>query len=188
VKVAANVRGAKTTGIGLYVDGHIVSRDRRAPFRLRWNSRRVHDGRHVVTLAATSIDGRVAERRLPLVVQNHPLIRKRAKPKPKPAPKPKHAPKPAPRPVPPAVLAQSLANGQTVSGSVAWQAQVGGPVARVEFLVDGAQIATATAEPWTTNWDTSTAAPGEHTVSVRAVTADGRAASASVVVTVTPPA
>jgi N-acetyl-anhydromuramyl-L-alanine amidase AmpD len=186
VKVHANVRGARTSGIGLYVDGHIVSRDRRAPFSLRWNSRRVRNGRHVITLAAVSLDGRDAKRRLPLVVQNHPAVKRKQPTKPKPAPKPK--PKPVPKPVQPAVLAQTLTNGQTVSGSVSWQVQVSGPVAGVEFLVDGATIATAIAEPWTTTWDTSTIAPGNHTVSARAVTADGRSATASAVVTVAPPA
>ena len=69
LRIRANVRGAKTTGIGLYVDGKVTSRDRAAPFTLRWNSRRVADGRHRITLAAVALDGRVAKRRLPLVVE-----------------------------------------------------------------------------------------------------------------------
>ena len=61
VRIRANVRGAKTSGIGLYVDGRVVSRDRSAPYTVRWNSRKVHDGRHWVTLAAVAADGRDRE-------------------------------------------------------------------------------------------------------------------------------
>jgi N-acetyl-anhydromuramyl-L-alanine amidase AmpD len=172
VRIRANVRGAKTNGIGLYVDGRVVSRDRSAPYTVRWNSHKVHDGRHWVTLAAVAIDGRVAKRRLPLVVANHTVHRPKPKPRPKPFP-------------PPEVTAQNLADGQTVSGLVDWRAHTIGPVARVDFVVDGTVIATATAEPWATAWDSSTAAPGPHTLEVRAFTKDGRKAVLTVSVTST---
>jgi N-acetyl-anhydromuramyl-L-alanine amidase AmpD len=159
VRIRANVRGARTSGIALYVDGRAVSRDRTAPYTMRWNSRRVHDGRHWLTLAAVAADGRVARRRLPLVVANHP------RPKKKPAPK--HLPAPQ-------VTAANLADGQTVSGVVDWRAHTIGPVARVQFVVDGTVIATETAEPWATSWDSQAAAPGVHTLEVRAFTKDGR--------------
>jgi hypothetical protein len=161
------VRGATTNGIGLYVDGRVVSRDRSAPYTVRWNSRKVRDGRHWITLAAVAADGRVAKRRLPLVVTNHVV----AKPKPKPKPQPKPQPKPLP---PPQVTAENLADGQTVSGVVDWRAHTIGPVARVEFVVDGTVIASATTEPWAATWDTSTVAPGPHELEVRAFTKDGR--------------
>jgi N-acetyl-anhydromuramyl-L-alanine amidase AmpD len=167
VRIRANVRGAKTSGIGLYVDGRVVSRDRSAPYTVRWNSRKVRDGRHWITLAAVAADGRVAKRRLPLVVTNHVLT----KPKPKPTP-------PAPQ-----VTAQNLAEGQTVTGLVDWRAHTIGPVARVQFVVDGTVIATATTEPWATTWDSSTVAPGAHTLEVRAFTSDGRRGVARVSVT-----
>jgi N-acetyl-anhydromuramyl-L-alanine amidase AmpD len=172
VRVRANVRGAKTSGIGLYVDGRVVSRDRTAPYTVRWNSRKMHDGRHWVTLAAVAADGRVAKRRLPLVVANHVV----QKPKPKPRPKPKPLP-------PPEVTAQNLADGQSVTGIVDWRAHTTGPVARVEFVVDGTVIATSTTEPWATAWDSSTVAPGAHTLEVRAFTNDGRKAVLTVAVT-----
>jgi N-acetyl-anhydromuramyl-L-alanine amidase AmpD len=172
VRIRANVRGAKTSGIGLYVDGKAVSRDRSAPYTVRWNSHRAHDGRHWITLAAVAADGRVAKRRLPLVVANHP------RPKKKPAPKPK--PLPAPQ-----VTAQNLADGQTVSGVVDWRAHTIGPVARVQFVVDAVVIATATTEPWATTWDSSTVAPGAHMLEVRAFTKDGRRGVLTVGVTST---
>jgi hypothetical protein len=176
VRVRANVRGAKTSGVGLYVDGRVVSRDRSAPYTVRWNSRRAHDGRHWITLAAVAADGRVAKRRLPLVVANHVV----AKPKPKPKPKPTPKPKPLP---PPQVTAQNLAAGQTVSGLVDWRAHTIGPVARVEFVVDGAVLATLTTEPWAMTWDSATVAGGAHTLEVRAFTKDARKAVLTIGVT-----
>jgi N-acetyl-anhydromuramyl-L-alanine amidase AmpD len=176
VRIHANVRGARTTGIGLYVDGKIVSRDRSAPYTLWWSSRRVHDGRHWVTLAAVAIDGRVAKRRLPLVVLNHPVVKTK-----KPSPKP---PKPAPKPLPPPqVTAQNIADGSTVTGVVDWRAHTIGPVAKVEFVVDGAVIATSTREPWAATWDTAAVVPGTHTLEVRAYTKDGRRGVLAVTVT-----
>ncbi len=165
LRVRASVRGATTHGVVLYVDGKAVSRDRSAPYTVRWNSHLVGDGRHWVTLAAVATDGRVAKRRLPLVVSNR---RPHAK---------KHAPQPPPKPKPlpaPQVTAQNLADGQSVSGVVDWRAHTIGPIARVEFVVDGSVIATSTAEPWATSWDTATVAPGAHTLEVRAYTKDGR--------------
>ena len=176
VKVRANAWGAKTTGIGLYVDGRVVSRDRSQPYSLRWDSRRVHDGKHRLSLVATSIDGRVASRKLPVVVSNHPV---KAKPKPKPAPR---------KSAPPQVTATNLADGQTVSGVVAWRVHTVGPVARVEFRVDGAVIARQTREPWAASWDASTAAAGTHTLEASAYTRDGQKATRTVTVTVAPPA
>jgi N-acetylmuramoyl-L-alanine amidase len=178
VRIRANVRGARTTGIGLYVDGKVRSRDRTAPFTLRWDSRLVHDGKHRITLAAVATDGRVVRRTLPLVVSNHARSR--------PVPKKKAAPKPKPKPAHPIrVVSQTIADGSTVSGVVTWGAHTVGPVARVQFLVDGTVIATATTEPWSATWDTSSAI-GAHTLSVRALTVDGTlGASATVSVTAT---
>jgi hypothetical protein len=135
---------------------------------VRWNSRTVRDGRHWITLAAVAADGRAAKRRLPVVVTNHVVTRPKPKPKPLPAPQ---------------VTAQNLADGQTVSGVVDWRAHTIGPVARVQFVVDGTVIATATTEPWATTWDSSTVAPGAHTLEVRAFTKDGRRGVLTVSVT-----
>jgi N-acetyl-anhydromuramyl-L-alanine amidase AmpD len=157
LRVRANVRGAHTGGIGLYVDGHIVSRDRRAPYTLHWDSRRAHDGLHRITLAAIARDGRVAKRRLPLVVSNDV--------------RPKRPPLTPPE--------QNLADGQIVTGPFEWHAHTVGPIARVQFVVDGAVIATERREPWTTTW---TPTPGSHTLEVRAFTRDGRQATVAATV------
>jgi hypothetical protein len=178
-RVRANVRGATTTGLGLYVDGHVVSRDRKAPYTMRWNTKRMHDGRHWVTVAAESVDGRVAKRRLPVVVSNHVT---------RPKPKAKAKPKPAAKPLPPVqITAENLADGQTVSGTVDWRAHTIGPVARVEFAVDGAVIARQTTGAWATAWDSTTVAPGTHVLEVRAYTRAGAKTVRDVTVTVSSP-
>lgn len=167
--VRANVRGAKTRGIGLYVDGKIVSRDKRAPFGLWWNSKKVRDGKHVVTVAATAADGRVAKRRVTIVVKN--------------AVAPKKKPLPLPLPPAPHVVSQTVADGQLVSGPVDWRVHTIGAVARVEFVVDGVVAATQTREPWSFGWDATNATAGPHTLEARAYTKDGRSDKAAVTVT-----
>jgi N-acetyl-anhydromuramyl-L-alanine amidase AmpD len=173
-RIRANVRGARTTGIGFYVDGKIVSRDRTVPFTLVWNTHRAGDGAHHVTLAASAIDGRVAKRRLVLVVHNRSV----AKPKPR--------PKPALPPLPPPE--QTIADGSTVAGVVDWHAHTSGPVARVEFVVDGKVIATETGEPWQTTWDTTSVPDGTHRLEVRDYTRSGRKGMTTVTVTTSQPA
>jgi N-acetyl-anhydromuramyl-L-alanine amidase AmpD len=210
VVVAANARGAQARGVSLSVDSRVVGRDLKAPYRLRWNTHRLRNGRHVVAVVAVATDGRVARRQVAVVVANPqprpkpaaprpkpkpPVAKPQPKPpapnlNPKPKPKPKPPapkPKPKPKPVPPAVTSQSLADGTTVQGVVEWQAATTGPTARVEFLVDGTVRGTATAAPWSFTWDTTREAPGGHTVAVRAVAADGRTARSTASVTVAPP-
>ena len=177
LRVAANVHGARTTGIGLYVDGRVVSRDRSAPFRLRWNSWHVHDGKHQVVLAARAVDGRVVRRHVAVVVQNHPKPKHR--PKPKPAPKPKPTPLP-----PPQVTAQNVGDGSTLTGAFVWRVHTTGPVLRVDLLVDGAVVGSATSEPWSFTWNTATVAPGPHVLTARAVTPSGATADLAAAVTV----
>jgi hypothetical protein len=127
-----------------------------------------------VTLAARAIDGRLAARKLVLVVHNHVA----AKPRPK-KPKPT-IPLPAPE--------QSIADGSTLSGVVDWHAHTTGPIAKVEFVVDGTVIATETREPWQTTWDTTSIADGTHELEVRSYTRDGRKGVAAVSVTTSQPA
>jgi hypothetical protein len=178
VRIHANAWGAKTTGIGLYVDKKIVSRDRTAPYTLRWNTRSVKDGKHDIALIAESTDRREARTSMAVVVRN-------AVPKPKPKPKPAPAAKPA-SPAP-QITAENLADGQTVTGIVDWRVHTVGPVARVELAVDGTVIAKPTSEPWAASWDTTTATAGAHVLTATAYTRDGRRAVRTVTVSVAPP-
>jgi Bacterial Ig domain len=105
---------------------------------------------------ARSVDGRVAQQRIPVVVPSP----KRPKPKPK------------PKPLPPPVLAiagQSLADGQQVSGLTIWRVELKGRAARVEFLIDGVVRGTDVAAPYTLGWDVSVENPGAHRLTARAI-------------------
>ena len=98
-------------------------------------------------------------------------------------------------PPPPAfdVTSPSFALGSTVRGSVPWEAvPTGVPAQRVEFRVDGRLRDTQRQAPYlfggaSGTWDTTRERNGRHTLSVRAVAADGRRADSSVVVTVKNP-
>ena len=86
------------------------------------------------------------------------------------------------------VVSQTVVDGSTVGGVVDWRAHTIGPIARLQFVVDGTVLATATQEPWSTSWDTTAVSAGVHVLSVRALAKDGRvAASATVSLTVEQP-
>lgn len=77
---------------------------------------------------------------------------------------------------------------ETVTGVVAIEPLLaGGPVVRVELWVDGVVVQTAEGAPWSLTWDATAAAPGPHTVAVRAVGPRGAPAARAAVVTVAPP-
>jgi hypothetical protein len=76
---------------------------------------------------------------------------------------------------PPTVQLTSPAAGATVSGTVTLAATAGDDtgVARVDFLVDGAQVGSDTAAPYEVAWSSSTVADGSHVVTARAVDTSG---------------
>lgn len=124
---------------------------------LDWESAAEANGRHVVSVRATGVDGRVALATVVVKTENVP-------------------------PEPPLVSFEPL---QPLPGPVAIQPVIsGGPVVRVELWVDGVVVRTATAAPWTLDWE---ATPGTHTVALRAVGPRGAATAAVQTVTVEPP-
>ena len=141
VKLRVRPWGAKATRIVFRVDGHKREVDSRAPFLFAWSAKRAKPGKHVLQVVATSVDGRDARLRIPVVVS-------RPKPK-KPKPKPKPVPKPTFE-----VAAQSLSEGQQLTGLVLWRVDVTGPAARVEFWIDGTLRGTDLQRPFTLGWDT----------------------------------
>ena len=166
--------GAKAAKMVFSVDGRTRTVDRRPPFLFSWGTARAKPGRHVLLVAATSVDGRSAVRRIPVVVY---------RPKPKPVPKPA----PAPKPVPLGILSQSVTEGQELTGLVVWRVDVRGRPRRVEFLVDGVLRGSDVAAPYTLGLNADAEQPGEHRLTVRAVGANGKAAEATVTVSVPPP-
>ncbi len=175
VRLRARAWGAKARSVVLRIDGRVARRDSRAPYVFRWNTRRVRDRLHVLELEARSVDGRVAGRRIALVVRNRPL---------RPA-RPARPPRPAPPKVPPLrILEQSVRDGQELDGLVIWRVSVQGSVERLEFTIDGTLRGTDVAAPYTLGWDTSLETPGPHVLSARAVGPKGKAVGATVTVTV----
>jgi hypothetical protein len=169
VKLRVRPWGAKATRVVFRVDGRKREVDSQAPFIFAWGARRAKPGKHVLQVVATSVDGREASLRIPLVVS-------RPKPKPKPAPKP--VPKPTLE-----IASQTLSDGEQVTGLVLWRVDVSGAAARVEFWIDGKLRGTDLQRPFTLGWDTATEAPGVHSVEARAFGA-GRSAKAPLTVSV----
>jgi N-acetyl-anhydromuramyl-L-alanine amidase AmpD len=149
VPVRASIRGASSHGLRAYVDGELLAVDRKAPFRVRWNTRKLVDGRHTLDLRAQAVDGRTVHRRFRVRVANTP-----------PLPKPR-------------VVGQSLENGQTVQGLVDWRVFVKRPVQRVQFLVDGERVGTSATIPYGIEWDSSTVALGPHRLVARVIGTGG---------------
>jgi hypothetical protein len=167
VKLRIRPWGAKAKRVVFRVDGRRREVDSRAPFLFAWSAKRAKPGKHVLQVVATSVDGRDAHLRIPLVVSH-----------PKPKPKPKPAPVPVLR-----IVRQSVAEGQTVSGLVLWKVEVTGRPERVEFLVDGEIRGSDVAAPYTLGWNTSAAATGSHTLTARA-SGKGKSVESAVTVTV----
>jgi hypothetical protein len=89
---------------------------------------------------------------------------------------------------PPTVSLTSPSSGATLTGTVnltATAADVGSPVAKVDFLVDANIVATSTATPYTASWGSATLANGPHTLAARATDGAGNVTTSSgVLVTV----
>jgi len=85
-------------------------------------------------------------------------------------------------PTAPTVALTSPAAGNVLSGTVTFAASASSPagIARVNFLVDGAEVATATSYPYTAAWDSATVGDGPVAVTAQAIdTAGNQASSAS---------
>ncbi len=163
--------GQKAARMTFSVDGKRRAVDARPPFLFSWSTRRARPGRHVLEVVATSVDGRTATRRIPLVVP--------APPKPRPQPKPKS--------VPVALAGMNVADGQQLTGLVVWRVDVRGRVKQVEFLVDGVSRGIDVAAPYTLGINAAAEQPGEHRLTGRIAGANGKTAEATVTVTVPPP-
>jgi hypothetical protein len=160
IPVRALSEGAKPIRVALLVDGREVDHDTSAPYVFKWDSARVRDGSHVLTLRARPLRGRFVTASVAVVVAN----------------------------TAPAVSIVAPLDRQQVSGVVPVQVQTSGRVRSLDLIVDGEVVGSATAQPWSLLWDTSKAAPGEHVLTVRANGPNGSAATASVDVTVVPAA
>ena len=152
VKLRVRPWGAKAATMTFLVDGRRRAVDRRPPFLFAWNAARVRAGKHVLQVVATSVDGRVAKRRIPLVAAKRVVVK----------PKPPVAP-------PLAILSQSVSDGQEVTGFVLWRVEVAGKPRQVEFVVDGVVRGADVAAPYTFGWNSDAEAPGTHRLTARAI-------------------
>jgi hypothetical protein len=87
--------------------------------------------------------------------------------------------------IPPAASLTAPANNATLSGTVNVTAAASdaGGVARIDFLRDGALLASDTTAPYAITWNTSVETPGSHVLTARAYDQAGNSASAAVQVT-----
>jgi N-acetyl-anhydromuramyl-L-alanine amidase AmpD len=160
-RAATNAPAAR---IDLLSEGQVVAHAG-AGHRVDWDSSTTPNGLHELELRATALDGRTATRTFTVLVANMGALAAR----------------------PPHVLWQSMADWQTVKGSVAWQALTDGTIQQVEFLVDGRVRWIATEQPYAFGgegglWDTSSLEPGPHEVAVRVVGTGGRTAESRALV------
>lgn len=160
-RAATNAPAAR---IDLLSDGQVVAHAG-AGHRVDWDSGATPNGAHGLELRATALDGRTATRTFSVLVANEDAF----------------------GPPAPHVLWQSLADWQTVRGSVAWQVLTDGAIQQVEFLVDGRVRWIATERPYTFGgagglWDTSSLRAGPHDLTVRVVGTGGRVAESRALV------
>ena len=79
-----------------------------------------------------------------------------------------------------------ISNGQVLTGTVTWTAQVGGgTVNRVDFVVDGSVKNTSSSSPYTYSLDTTKLTNGAHTFGVTAYPTPGKGQSSSASVSAT---
>jgi len=86
----------------------------------------------------------------------------------------------------PTVALTSPSNGATVSGTINLSANASDNVgvASVAFFVDGTQVGSDSAAPFSVSWNSTAAANGSHTIVARAFDATGNQANSTISVTV----
>ncbi|MBM7113601.1 PHB depolymerase family esterase [Archangium primigenium] len=138
------------------VDGASVGIDTAAPYEAAWNSATAANGAHTLLARATDTAGNTTPSSAVSVTVTGGVSDTTA----------------------PSVALTSPAAGATLSGTVSLTATATDNlgVSRVEFLVDGAVVASGTPTgggTYTASWNTTTAATGTHTVRARALDAAG---------------
>jgi len=88
---------------------------------------------------------------------------------------------------PPTVSLTAPTAGAIVAGPTTLSATASDNVSvdHVDFRVDGNTVGTAISSPWTINWDSTTVADGQHTITARAVDSAGNTTTSSTVSVIT---
>ena len=167
----ATASGATVDAVDFLIDGTLKWTEHIAPYEFngdggKLDTTALSNGAHTLAVQAHAADGRTATASSQVTVANGAT---------------------AP---PPFLVGSSIANGATLSGSLAWTATASGTtVSTVDFLVDGTLKWTEKTAPYVFNGDgqqldTTTLTDGAHTLIVQAHAADGRTATATSSVTV----
>jgi hypothetical protein len=149
-------------GVQFRLDGaNLGAEDTTAPYEVAWNTVSASGGPHTLTAVARDVGGQTTTSAAVTVTSDNAA---------------------------PSVSITAPAAGSTVSGIVAFSASASDNlgVAGVQFFIDGAAHgAEDTSAPYSTAWDTGTAAAGSHTLTARARDGAGNSTmSAAVTVTV----
>lgn len=151
------------TQVDFLLDGSLLATDTSSPYSITWNTLTVADGSHTLTARATDAYGNVATSAgVSVTVDN----------------------------TAPTVVITSPSGGATVGGMVPLQVNVtdSSAIARVDFFVDGALLASATTAPFSVVWDSGSWTNGSHTLTAWAYDiVNNKGASANVSVTTSQP-
>jgi len=153
------------TAVDFFVDGTAIGSASGTPLSVPWNTGGVASGSHTLLASARDAAGNVGVSTGVTVTVASGGADTQA----------------------PAAAVTSPSPGATVAGVVAVTASASDNVAvvRVDLLVDGAAVASATAPPWAFSWNSAAASNGAHAVAARAYDAAGNVGtSAAVGVTV----
>ncbi|MFN2470719.1 MAG: Ig-like domain-containing protein, partial [Gaiellaceae bacterium] len=163
--VSATATATDNVGVAqveFLVNGVVRATDVAAPYDFSWDTTGLADGSATLSARATDTAGNVgSSATLAVTVDN--------------------ADKTAP-----SVSLTSPANGATVSGSISLTAEAHDNVAvsRIDFVVDGAIVASDDAAPYSVSWSTTDVANGPATLTARAFDAAGNVGSSAATVTV----
>ena len=153
------------------VDGVLVGSDTTLPYSSTWDSGSAAPGAHSIEVKVFDVAGNVAATTIGVSIASPP-------------------PPPPADTTAPGVSISAPADGGTVSGTVAIAAtasDAGSGVASVEFRVDGVLVRTDSAAPFTATWDSTSAAPGSHSIEAKAFDAAGNAAATTIGVSLASP-
>jgi N-acetyl-anhydromuramyl-L-alanine amidase AmpD len=153
----ANVSGVDITRIEFLVDGRVRGTGK----SYSWDTTKEPNGSHVLTLRVVTKKGATAGQSMRVNVSNSPFT----------------------------VASANLTNGATLAKTVRWEAVPAGAKAdHIDFLLDGKLVNTEKDAPFlfqgNGSWDTTKADNGPHTLTLRAVSVDGRIAESTLGVTV----
>lgn len=141
--------GTGVTSVEFLIDGTVIGTDATIPYSISWDSTGIADGSHIVSAKVTDSGGNSATSAARSVTVDN---------------------------TGPTVSLLAPAEGATIGGTsvmISASAADAASVAKVELLVDGTIVASATNPPYSLAWDSTTVADGSHILTARATDAVG---------------